>query len=138
MYFFVRSRATLFAPIASSTVKTGNWELEDLSCKAIHPGYFTDDSYIYYTFIGNGLVEYSEVAYYGNVKRIYDYKIKILNNLASHQHCNNVYNLRGQVVGTANHLAFLEDNNSSFIVVIGNGAKMEVGFRGWLRSISKW
>lgn len=38
-------------------LKTGQSELEDLSYKVIHSGYFTGISYIYYAFVGKGLVE---------------------------------------------------------------------------------
>ncbi len=56
--------------------KTGNWELEDLSYKAIHSGHFTGVSYIYYAFMGKGSVKYTEVPYYRDGKRIDDYKRK--------------------------------------------------------------
>ena len=116
--------------------KTGNGELENLSYKAIYSGYFTSVSYSYDAFMGKGSVEYSEVLYYGDVKRIYDYKRKTLSNVALHRHHNNVFDLRGQVAGTASIWLFLDNNSCP--VVGGNDGRLEVGFRdGGLRSISE-
>lgn len=108
--------------------KTGNWELEDLSYKAIHSGHFTGVSYIYYAFMGKGSVKYTEVPYYRDVKRIYDYKRKTLRNVASHRHHNDAFNLRGQVAGPANIWLFLDNNSCT--VVVGSDDKLEIGFKG--------
>ncbi len=82
--------------------KTGNGELENLSYKAIPSGYCTGVSYSYYAFMGKGAVEYSEVLYYGDVRRIYDCKRKTLSNVALDRHHNNAFDLRGQVAWPAN------------------------------------
>ena len=108
--------------------KTGNWELEDLSYKAIHSGHFIGVSYIYYAFMGKGSVKYTEVPYYRDGKRIDDYKRKTLRNVASHRHHNDAFGLRGQVAGPANIWLFLDNNSCP--VVVGSDGKLEIGLKG--------
>ncbi len=132
---FISDTDLFLCPATRNTIRTniqfsfaGLPKLEDLTYKAINSGYFTGVSYIYYALMGKGSVPYTEVPYYGDVKRIYDYKRKTLNNVASHRHHNNAFNLRGQAAGPANIWLFLDNNTC--LKVVGSRGTLQVGSKG--------
>ena len=85
--------------------------LSDLTYRAPNRGRFVGTSYLFYSFMGKGSVEYSEHPYYGTRKKLYAYKKKTLNNISSHRHHNTSFGLKGRTLSPTDTWLFL-DNNS--------------------------
>jgi len=119
---FVSDTALFLCPTTRNYIRTnghhniftGKWEHADLMNKAPDSGREPGVSYSYYALMGKGSIPYTEVSYYGKREKIYNYKRKTLNNVISHRHHNNAFNLRGQAAGPANIWLFLDNNNAAW------------------------